>query len=92
MNLSSTPAPRSVDEFEVAGLEKARSRAIAAPRLDAAPVALECRVVRIVDLPMDEATGQTNTMVVGRVVGLHVRDDLFEAYLQSKFVSHLPTG
>jgi flavin reductase (DIM6/NTAB) family NADH-FMN oxidoreductase RutF len=79
MNLSSTPAPRSVDEFEVAGLEKARSRAIAAPRVAAAPVSLECRVVRIVDLPTDEATGQTNTMVVGRVVGLHVRDDLFDA-------------
>ncbi|HYF18469.1 MAG TPA: flavin reductase family protein [Ramlibacter sp.] len=79
MNLSSTPAPRAVDEFEVAGLEKAASRQIAAPRVARAPVSLECRVVQVVDLPTDEATGQTNTMVVGRVVAVHIRDDLFDA-------------
>lgn len=79
MNVSSAPAPRAVDEFELAGLEKAPCQLIGAPRVAAAATSLECRVVRIVDLPTDESSGQINTMVIGRVLGVHVRDDLVDA-------------
>lgn len=79
MNASSAPAPRAVDEFALAGLHAAAGTRVAAPGVDEAPVRLECRVVEIVRLPTDEASGQTNTMVIGRVVGVHIRDGLVDA-------------
>jgi flavin reductase (DIM6/NTAB) family NADH-FMN oxidoreductase RutF len=76
MNMSSAPAPRGVDEFELAGLAKAASSTIKAPRVAASPVALECRLEKIVDLPSHEPTGTRNNVVFGRVTGVHIDDAL----------------
>jgi flavin reductase (DIM6/NTAB) family NADH-FMN oxidoreductase RutF len=72
MNATSAPAPRSVDEFEVAGLTKAPSRLVKVPRVAESPVTLECVVVKIVDLLPDERSGARNTATFGRVVGMHI--------------------
>ena len=56
-----------------AGLAAAASVVVRAPRVAASPIALECRVVEVVGLPSSEST--TNTMVIGRVVQVHVADD-----------------
>lgn len=69
MNASSAPLAPETDEFEAAGLEKAPSRVVAPPRVKAAPAALECRVWKIIDLP-----GESNTLVIGEVVGVHIDD------------------
>ena len=76
MNNSSTTAPRGVDEFGLAGLTRAPSRLVRPPRVAEAPVALECVVVKIVDLPGDETTGARNTATFGRVVGIHLDPQL----------------
>lgn len=75
MNLTSTPAPHGVDEFEVAGLTRGECRIVSAPRVAESPVSLECTVVTHVELR--GAPGLTPpTMVIGEVVGVHVADDI----------------
>jgi flavin reductase (DIM6/NTAB) family NADH-FMN oxidoreductase RutF len=76
MNLTSTPAPRAVDEFEVAGLTKAPSRMVAPPRVAESPAQLECRLVRIVELETSDPVAAPNRLVIGRVVGVHIDDDV----------------
>jgi flavin reductase (DIM6/NTAB) family NADH-FMN oxidoreductase RutF len=72
MNLTCAPAPPEVDEFEVAGLTKAASLKIAAPRVAESPVNFECRVSQIVQL-QTAGGAQINTWVVfGEVVCVHI--------------------
>jgi flavin reductase (DIM6/NTAB) family NADH-FMN oxidoreductase RutF len=70
MNLTSGPWPREVDEFEKAGIAREDCRTIPCSRVANAPASLECRVVRIVQLP-----GEANFVVFGEVTGVHLRDD-----------------
>jgi len=70
MNASSAPLPAATDEFEAAGLERAAGVAIVAPHVAAAPAVLECKLFQIIELP-----GAANTMVIGEVVGVHMKDD-----------------
>jgi flavin reductase (DIM6/NTAB) family NADH-FMN oxidoreductase RutF len=70
MNATSQTLPRETDEFAHAGLEKADCETIACARVAAAPANLECRLVRIVPL-----LGETNHLVIGEVVCIHMRDD-----------------
>lgn len=70
MNTTSGPWPREVDEFQLAGLERADCVTIPCSRVAAAPAALECRLTQIVPL-----AGKANTMVIGEVTGVHLRDD-----------------
>lgn len=74
MNDSSTAAPRNIDEFEVAGLTKAPSRVVRAPRVAESPVHLECQVLQILEVPLGH--GAKSNIVIGKVVGIHIRDDL----------------
>lgn len=75
MNASSGTYDADVDEFELAGLTKAPGRAISAPHVGEAPAVLECRLFRIIDdLPTWHAHA-LNIMVIGEVVGVHVRED-----------------
>lgn len=79
MNRSSAPLPYGGDEFEFAGLARAPSRVVAPPRVADAPASLECRVVRIVDLDPDETGRTVSSVVIGRVVGVHMRAGLVDA-------------
>jgi flavin reductase (DIM6/NTAB) family NADH-FMN oxidoreductase RutF len=47
VNMTSSPAPHGIDEFELAHLEKAPSVKVRPPRVAASPANLECRVLRI---------------------------------------------
>ena len=75
VNLTSTPAPRGVDELELAGLTPVPSRLVAPPRVGESPVHLECRVVTSVELPAPDPD-DPNTVVFGEVVGVHIDDEL----------------
>lgn len=75
MNESSGAHPVGVDEFELAGLEKGASVVVRPPRVAAAPASLECVLHQEVVLPA-EGEGMMNVMVIGRVVHVHLRDDL----------------
>jgi len=76
MSDSSTPAPSGIDEFEVAGLTKAASHIVKAPRVAESPVHLECQVVQILEIPLGPVAGAMSKMVIGKVVAIHIRDDL----------------
>ncbi|MBL9059030.1 MAG: flavin reductase family protein, partial [Mangrovicoccus sp.] len=70
MNQTSKAYPRTTDEFAAAGVPKAECLVIHCPRVDGAPASLECRLTQIVKLP-----GKANFLVLGEVVGFHLRDD-----------------
>lgn len=74
MNATSVNAPRGVDEFDFAGLERAASVLVRPPRVKAAPAALECRVTEVVrPLGLDGRRADA-TVVIGEVVGVHIAD------------------
>ncbi len=73
MNTSSAHVGPEVDEFALAGLEKAPCRLIRPPRVAASPACLECNMHQIVPLPDDDGTAE-NFMIIGRVVGVHIDD------------------
>ncbi len=72
MNLSCAPAPEDVDEFDLAGLTKAASRLVAAPRVLESPVNFECRVAQILQLKSAAGVEVPSWLVLGEVVGVHV--------------------
>lgn len=73
VNATSTPLPAGTDEFAFTGLEKAPCVHVAAPRVAASPVSMECRVLQIVRF--GEGEGEIPTHVTfGQVVGMHVKE------------------
>jgi flavin reductase (DIM6/NTAB) family NADH-FMN oxidoreductase RutF len=78
MNVTSTPALHGVDEFELAGIEKASCIKVRPPRVAASPANLECKVIRILQIDPEFAGETSSTLVLGRVVGLHVRDGFID--------------
>ena len=70
MNATSGPHAAGDDEFAAAGAAKAECEAIPCPRVADAPASLECRVTQIVRIE-----GAANYVVMGEVVGIHLRDD-----------------
>ena len=70
MNVSSGAYGAEVDEFDLAGIERAECRTIPCSRVAKGPAALECRMTEIVSLK-----GQDNYMVLGEVTGVYMRDD-----------------
>lgn len=73
MVLSSGDFPEEVDEFEVTGLETIASTLVRPPRLAKAPVAMEARTERIIELG-DAA--DANLFAVARILLFHIREDL----------------
>ncbi|MEM6386932.1 MAG: flavin reductase family protein [Pseudomonadota bacterium] len=73
MNLTSGPWPRETDEFTKAGIERAACKEIACSRVANAPAILECEMTQIVTL-----AGEANFLVIGEVVGVHLRDNCVE--------------
>jgi flavin reductase (DIM6/NTAB) family NADH-FMN oxidoreductase RutF len=78
MNASAASVPAEVDEFALAGLEKAPSRVVDVPRVAAARVAFECVRTQIVRLEGRDATPLDSWLVLGEVVGVHIDEALIE--------------
>ncbi|MEP3331680.1 flavin reductase family protein [Sedimentitalea sp.] len=70
MNITSKGAEKEVDEFSAAGLTAVECETIPCARVQGAPASLECKLSQIVELP-----GESNRLVLGEVVGIHMRDD-----------------
>jgi flavin reductase (DIM6/NTAB) family NADH-FMN oxidoreductase RutF len=58
-----------VNELQKSGLTTLASTQVKPPRIAESPVAMECKLMQIVEL------GPHNGLVLGRVVAMHVRDD-----------------
>jgi flavin reductase (DIM6/NTAB) family NADH-FMN oxidoreductase RutF len=85
MNTTSAAVPYGVDEFELAGLEKAPSRLVAPPRVAASPVHFECKLADIVQLKSAAGAPVSTWLVLGEVVGVHInrallKDGLFDTF------------
>jgi flavin reductase (DIM6/NTAB) family NADH-FMN oxidoreductase RutF len=85
MNASCATVAYGVDEFELAGLEKAPSRLVAPPRVAASPVHFECKVADIVQLKGYKGDMAETWLVLGEVVGVHIdtallKDGVFDTF------------
>ena len=71
MNATSRDFPYGTDEIAEVGLTKVASDRVAPPRIAEAPVAMECRLERIVEV------GRAGTaVIIGEILLWHVRDEL----------------
>ena len=70
MTITAIDFDHGVDELAQAGLTTVPSVRVKPPRIAESPVALECELMQIVEL------GSSNGLVLGRVVAMHVRDDV----------------
>ena len=71
MNITATNAPRGTDETKLAGLELTKCEVVNVPRIVGSPVGLECKLFQVIE------TGGTGTIVLGRIVYMHVRESAF---------------
>jgi flavin reductase (DIM6/NTAB) family NADH-FMN oxidoreductase RutF len=76
MNNSSAHVPPDVDEMAMVGLEAEPSELVKPPRVKRAPIHLECVYWKTLDLPEGPRPGERNVLVVGEVVGVHIRDEV----------------
>jgi flavin reductase (DIM6/NTAB) family NADH-FMN oxidoreductase RutF len=67
-----------VDEMAEAGLTPEPCRLVKPPRVKESPIAFECRHHQTMVVPCD-TPGMANSLVVGRVIGVHIADDVIDA-------------
>ena len=75
MNTTSKVLPPEVDEFDISGFTPMASDLVRAPRVAESPVNMECRMTDIVEFGKPHITGE---MVLGEVLRVHIRDDLYK--------------
>ena len=75
MNVTAAPFPPEVDEFEKAGLTKAKCELVKPCRVADSPINLECKYVQTIVLPGDSKSG-TVDIIIGKVVGVHIADEV----------------
>ena len=74
MNVASAVYPPEEDEFKITGLTPVAGDVVKAPRVKESPVNLECRVIDIIPIGKPDITAE---MILGKVLQVHVRDDLW---------------
>ena len=72
MNICAVDFPSEIDELDPAKLTAAASVGVAPPRIAESPVSFECK--RITGMSL----GGNSTLEVGRVIHIHIRDDLMD--------------
>ncbi len=90
VNLSSKPVDRDCNEFDLTGLTPVESSIVTPPRVAESPANLECKVIDIVPMLEDPATGQKNTVVFGHVLAVHIQDQYVEdGYVRTDLIQPL---
>jgi flavin reductase (DIM6/NTAB) family NADH-FMN oxidoreductase RutF len=74
VNITAQPVGPEVDEAALAGLEMIPSTIVKAPRVAASPIQLECKYYCAIQLP-GRRPGAGDEVVIGRVVGVHIKDE-----------------
>lgn len=85
MNTSCAAVAYGMDEFALAGLEKAPAKQVAPPMVAAAGVNFECRLSEIVALKSAAGVPSGAFLVLGEVVGVHInpallKDGVFDTF------------
>lgn len=78
INITAQPVEAGVNEAELAGLDMIPSTMVKPPRVAQSPVHLECKYHCSLALP-GRHPGTADTIVVGRVVGVHIKDEFITA-------------
>ncbi|QSZ31896.1 hypothetical protein DSL72_001465 [Monilinia vaccinii-corymbosi] len=73
-NINATALESWDDEFPLARVTKVASKIVKPPRVSESPVQFECKVHSILRITGDSLVGHSD-IVIGRVVGIHVRGD-----------------
>lgn len=74
MNITAAGFPPEVDEFEKAGLTKAPSVLVKPYRIAESPIQFECKYYQTIRLPGEGRVG-TADIIIGKVVGVHIKDE-----------------
>jgi len=77
MNGTSAAYDPEIDEAGHLGIEMEASELVKPMRVKAAPIHLECTYFNTMELPVDR-NGGGNAICVGRVVGVHIRDEFLK--------------
>jgi flavin reductase (DIM6/NTAB) family NADH-FMN oxidoreductase RutF len=75
VNKSAEEVGPDVDEFNISGVTKAASNVVKPARVAESPVHFECKYHATVRLPGNGTMG-TVDVVFGRVIGIHIQDDV----------------
>ena len=75
MNRTSATLDKDVDEMAMVGLTPMPSRLVAPPRVAETPVHLECKHINSIEIP-HWGDADRYVLVLGEVIGIHIRDDL----------------
>jgi flavin reductase (DIM6/NTAB) family NADH-FMN oxidoreductase RutF len=78
VNVTAEELPHGVDEFERAGLQKLPSRKVRPMRVAASPIQFECVYLNTLRFPGTPPMG-TADVVFGRVVAVHIADEVIDA-------------
>ena len=70
----STDYDSSIDEFDISGLNIAKSKKILPPRLKEAKISFECKLNQIVEIGNGEAG--SGFVVIGSIVLFHINDEI----------------
>ena len=73
---TSAAVTSDIDEFELAGLSKEPSKLVKPSRVAGAPIHLECKYWKTIQMPQDD--GVPCHMVIGQVVGVHIADEIID--------------
>lgn len=73
-NATSAEFPPEINEWEAFGIAGVKCEAVRPKRVAASPAAFECHLLQIIDLGTAEMP--TNSLVVGRVVRIHVDESV----------------
>jgi flavin reductase (DIM6/NTAB) family NADH-FMN oxidoreductase RutF len=75
-SLASTEYPKGVNEFVKAGFTEAASTMVKPPRVAEAPVAMECKVLQIIQTGDQGAAGN---LVICEIVMMHINESILDA-------------
>jgi flavin reductase (DIM6/NTAB) family NADH-FMN oxidoreductase RutF len=75
VNISAEQFPPEVDEYERAGLTKTPATLVRPSMVAESPIHFECRYYQTIRLPGNGIIGTTD-VVIGRVIGVHISDDV----------------
>lgn len=73
MNRSAAPVAADVNEFDLACVTQAPGRNVQVPHVGESPVALECRLLQVLQLRGLDGQLTGNWIALGQVVGVHIR-------------------
>lgn len=90
MNITATELQPEVDEFQVAHLTPLPSRIVKAPRVAESLVHFECKMVH--HYAVEESRGAGSVIIIGRVVMMHIDDDILTENYRIDYDAYKPVG